>query len=63
MNSWKKAHTFSEAALQNIEGSYHLSEEIAHQDIATETPTFSQRLQSFGHALLSPDTTPDRNLF
>jgi len=58
-----KAHTFSEAELQNIEGSYRLSEEIAHQGIATETPTFSQRLQSFGYSVLSPDTTPNRHLF
>ncbi len=36
----EKAHTFSEAELQNIEGSYRLSEEIAHQGIATATPTF-----------------------
>ena len=58
-----KAHTFSEAELQNIEGSYRLSEEIAHQGIATATPTFSQRLQTFGYSLLSPDTTPNQNLF
>ena len=58
-----KAHTFSEAELQNIEGSYRLSEEIAHEGIATETPTFSQRLQSFGYSVLSPDTTPNRHLF
>jgi hypothetical protein len=29
--SFINAHTFSEAELQNIEGSYRLSEEIAHQ--------------------------------
>ena len=46
-----KAHTLSEAELQNIEGSYRLSEKIAHQGIATETPTFSQRLQSFGYSV------------
>ena len=59
----EKAHTFSEAELQNIEGSYRLSEEIAHQGIATATPTFAQRLQSIGYTLLSPDTTPNRELF
>ena len=59
----EKAHTFSEAELQNIEGSYRLSEEIAHQGIATATPTFAQRLQSFGYTLLSPDTTPNSELF
>ena len=59
----EKAHTLSEAELQNIEGSYRLSEEIAHQGIATATPTFAQRLQSIGYTLLSPDTTPNRELF
>ena len=59
----EKAHTFSEAELHNIEGSFRLSEEIAHQGISTATPTFSQRLQSFGYSLVSPDTTPNRNLF
>ena len=59
----ERAHTFSEAELQNIEGSYRLSEEIAHQGIATATPTFAQRLQSIGYTLLSPDTTPNRELF
>ena len=58
-----RAHTFSEAELHNIEGSFRLSEEIAHQGISTATPTFSQRLQSFGYSLVSPDTTPNRNLF
>ena len=37
-----------------------MSEEIAHQGIATATPTFAQRLQSIGYTLLSPDTTPNR---
>ena len=59
----EQAHTLSEDQLQNIEGSFRLSEEIAHQGIATATPTFSQRLQSFGYSLMSPDTTPNRNLF
>ena len=59
----EKAHTHSEAELQNIEGSYRLSEEIAHQGIATATPTFAQRLQSIGYNILSPDTTPNRELF
>ena len=59
----EQAHTLSEDQLQNIEASFRLSEEIAHQGIATATPTFSQRLQSFGYSLLSPDTTPNRNLF
>ena len=40
-----------------------MSEEIAHQGIATATPTFAQRLQSIGYTLLSPDTTPNRELF
>ena len=31
--------------------------------IATATPTFAQRLQSIGYTLLSPDTTPNRELF
>ena len=59
----EKAHTFSEAELQSIEGSYRLSEEIAHQGIASARPTFAQRLQSIGYTLLSPDTTPNRELF
>ena len=59
----EQAHTLSEDQLQNIEGSFRLSEEIAHQGIATATPTFSQRLQSFGYSLMLPDTTPNRNLF
>ena len=62
MTCWKR-HTLSEDQLQNIEGSFRLSEEIAHQGIATATSTFSQRLQSFGYSLMSPDTTPNRNLF
>ena len=59
----EQANTLSEEQLQSIEGSFRLSEEIAHQGLATATPTFSQRLQSFGSSLLSPDTTPNRNLF
>ena len=59
----EQAQTLSEEQLQNIEGSFRLSEEIAHQGIATATPSFSQRLQSFGYSLVSPDTTPNRNLF
>ena len=59
----KNAQKAAEAELQNIEGSYRLSEEIAHQGIATATPTFAQRLQSIGYTLLSPDTTPNRELF
>ena len=57
------AQALSEAQLQNIEGSFRLSEEIAHQGIATATPTFAQRLQSMGYSLLSPDSTPNRELF
>ena len=59
----EQAQTLSEEQQQNIEGSFRLSEEIAHQGISTATPTFSQRLQSFGYSLVSPDTTPNRNLF
>ena len=59
----QKVHSFSREQLQTIEGSYRLSEEIAHQGIATATPSFSQRLQSFGYSVLSPDTTPTRGLF
>ena len=59
----EQAQTLSEEQLQNIEGSFRLSEEIAHQGIATATPSFSQRLQSFGYSLVSPNTTPNRNLF
>ena len=59
----EQAHALSEDQLQNIEGSFRLNEEIAHQGIATATPTFSQRLQSFGYSLVSPDNTPNRNLF
>ena len=59
----EQAQTLSEEQLQNIEGSFRLSEEIAHQGIATATPSFSQRLQSFGYSLVTPDTTPNRNLF
>ena len=59
----QKVHSFSREQLQTIEGSYRLSEEIAHQGIATATPSFSQRLQSFGYSFLSPDTTPTRGLF
>ena len=62
-NLLEQAQTLSEEQLQNIEGSFRLSEEIAHQGIATATPSFSQRLQSFGYSLVSPDTTPNRNLF
>ena len=32
-------------------------------DESNTAPTFSQRLQSFGYSVLSPDTTPNRHLF